>query len=151
MVDSLHASESTVSYPLHISGITVNFNKPKTNIESAEVRIGKLHSPIALEAGNRSLQRRFSPPMVLSQGDTFSLHIQSTKWLGMKTKHRDITFNPDDVFRAYSASERRGEIRVALIGSEFNLTCVEYTKIHGKINIVIDLSGSATTEVRICV
>ncbi|KAG2052538.1 hypothetical protein BDR06DRAFT_513188 [Suillus hirtellus] len=129
MADSLYASESTVSYPLHISGITVNFNKPKTNIESAELRIGKLHSPITREAGNRSLQRKFSPPMVLSQGDTFSLHIQSTKWLGMKTKHRDITFNPDDVFRAYSASERR-----------------EYTKIHGKINIVIDLSGSATTE-----
>ncbi|KAG2105519.1 uncharacterized protein F5147DRAFT_775294 [Suillus discolor] len=47
----------------------------------------------------------------------------------MKTKHRDITFNPDDMFRAYSASERQ-----------------EYTKIHKKINIVINLSGSTTTE-----
>ncbi|KAG1810770.1 hypothetical protein EV424DRAFT_1571286 [Suillus variegatus] len=39
------------------------------NIESAEVP----------GIGNRGLQRKFSPPMVLSHGDTFSLHIQSTK------------------------------------------------------------------------
>ncbi|KAG2335674.1 hypothetical protein BDR05DRAFT_971539 [Suillus weaverae] len=62
MANSLHAS--TVSCPLHIYGITVDFSNSKTNVvESAEVQIGKLHSPIEHEAGKRSLRRTFSPPM----------------------------------------------------------------------------------------
>jgi hypothetical protein len=45
----------------------------------------------------------------LPHGDTFSLHIQYKKWLGMKTKHEDIILNPEDISRVYSASERQGK------------------------------------------
>ncbi|KAG2348295.1 hypothetical protein BDR05DRAFT_995709 [Suillus weaverae] len=127
MANSLHAS--TVSCPLHIYGIAVDFSNSKTNVESAEVRMGKLHSPIEHEAGKRSLRRTFSPPMELSHGDTFSLHMRYKKWLGMKTKHKDIIFNPEDIFRVYSGSDRQ-----------------EYNKFHKKIRIVVDLSENTTTE-----
>ncbi|KAG2126191.1 hypothetical protein BD769DRAFT_1668628 [Suillus cothurnatus] len=122
------AHTSMVSYSLRISGITVDSSKSRTNVEFAEVRIGKLRSPIEHEAG-KIWRRTFSPPMQLPHGDVFSLHIQYKKWLGMKTKHEDIIFNPEDISRVYSASERQ-----------------EYTKFYNKIRIVVDLSGNTTTE-----
>ncbi|KAG1760615.1 hypothetical protein EDD22DRAFT_954769 [Suillus occidentalis] len=126
MASSLHAS--TVSWPLHISGITVDFSKSKTNEESVEVRIGKSHSPIEREA-RKNFRRTFSPHMELSRGDTFSLHMRYKKWLGMKTENEDIMFNPEEMFRVYSANERQ-----------------EYTKVHNKIRIVVDFSVNSTTE-----
>ncbi|KAG1835963.1 hypothetical protein DFJ58DRAFT_193038 [Suillus subalutaceus] len=75
------------------------------------------------------LRQTFSPPMKLSRGDTFSLHVRSTKWLGMKTKHEDITFEPEDMFRECSTGERR-----------------EYNKVHKNITIVVELSGNPTAE-----
>ncbi|KAG2072222.1 hypothetical protein BDR04DRAFT_1096783 [Suillus decipiens] len=61
MASSLRAS--TISCPLHIYGVTIDFSKSKTEVESAEVlRIGKSYSPVGREAG-KSLRRSFSPPM----------------------------------------------------------------------------------------
>ncbi|KAG2335675.1 hypothetical protein BDR05DRAFT_971540 [Suillus weaverae] len=51
------------------------------------------------------------------------------KWLGLKTKHEDIIFNPEDIFRVYSGSERQ-----------------KYNKLHKKIRIVVDFSENTTTE-----
>ncbi|KAG1808031.1 uncharacterized protein BJ212DRAFT_1385095 [Suillus subaureus] len=56
------AYASTVSSPLHIYGITVDFSKPEMNVRSAEVRMGKLHLRIERKAGN-SWQQTFSIPM----------------------------------------------------------------------------------------
>ncbi|KAG1761947.1 hypothetical protein EDD22DRAFT_823989 [Suillus occidentalis] len=126
MANSLHAS--TVSWPLHISGITVDFSKSKTNEESVEVRIGKSHSSIEREA-RKNFRQTFSPHMELSRGDTFSLHMRYKKWLGMKTENEDIIFNPEEMFRVYSANEKQ-----------------EYTKVHNKIRIVVDFSGDSTAE-----
>ncbi|KAG2356372.1 hypothetical protein BDR07DRAFT_1492039 [Suillus spraguei] len=124
MASSLRAS--TGSYPLHIYGITIDFSKSKTKVESAELWIGRLHSPIGHEAG-KSLRRSFSPPMKLSQGDTFSLHMRYKKWLG--TKPEEMIVNPEDIFRVYSAGERQ-----------------EYIQFHKKTRIIIELSENATIE-----
>ncbi|KAG2134598.1 uncharacterized protein EDB93DRAFT_1306011 [Suillus bovinus] len=127
MADSLHPS--TVSCPLHIFGITVDFSKSKINVVSAEARISKLNSPHGLEReAGKSLRRTFSPHMVLSREDSFSLHLRYRK--GLRTKHEDIIFDTDDMIRAYNASERQ-----------------EYIKFHKNINIVVDLSGNTTTKV----
>jgi GTP-binding protein EngB required for normal cell division len=122
-------AHSTNSSPLHIYGITVDFSKSRTNVESAEVQISKLpHSPMEHEAG-KSWRRTFSPPIELSHEDTFSLHMRYKTWFGMKTEYEDIVFNLDDMFRVYSASDRQ-----------------EYNKFHKNIRIVVDLSGNTTTE-----
>jgi hypothetical protein len=34
------------------------------------------------------------------------------KWLGMKTEHEDIIFNPKEMFRVYSANEIQGEASI---------------------------------------
>ncbi|KAG1806045.1 hypothetical protein EV424DRAFT_1544123 [Suillus variegatus] len=119
MANTPHAS--TVSWPLHVYGITVDSSKSKPNIESVEVRTSK-YSPIELEheAGKR-FRRTFSKPTVLSQGDTFSLHLRCKTWLGMKTEHQDIPFNRDVLFRVCHA--RQG-----------------YNKVHKKISIFVNLS-----------
>ncbi|KAG1869346.1 hypothetical protein DFJ58DRAFT_723192 [Suillus subalutaceus] len=119
------AHASIVSCPLHIYGITVDFSKSKTNVESVEVQISKLpHSPIEREAG-KSWRQTFSPPMELYHEDTFSLHMQYKTWFGMMTEHENIVFNLNDMFSAYSA---------------------KYNKFHKNIRIVVDLSGNTTTE-----
>ncbi|KAG1873220.1 hypothetical protein F4604DRAFT_1925726 [Suillus subluteus] len=123
------AHASIVSCPLHIYGITVDFSKSKMNVESIEVQISKLpHSPIEREAA-KSWRQTFSPPMELYHEDTFSLHMQYKTWFGMMTEHENIVFNLNDMFCAYSASDRQ-----------------EYNKFHKNIRIVVDLSGNTTTE-----
>ncbi|KAG2064917.1 hypothetical protein BDR04DRAFT_1145644 [Suillus decipiens] len=138
MASSLHAS--TVSCPLDIYGITIDFRKSKKNVESTEVCIGKLHSPIEHEAG-RVLRHTFSLPMYvldpyacsylschyvffchreLSHPDTFSLHVRYKKWYVMKH---------EDVFRMCNASERQ-----------------EYIKVHKRFTIAVNLSGNTTIE-----
>ncbi|KIK34232.1 hypothetical protein CY34DRAFT_813072, partial [Suillus luteus UH-Slu-Lm8-n1] len=129
MADSLHAS--TISCPLHISGITVDFSNSTMNVESAEVRTGKSHSQIEHEVG-KSFRRTFSPPMELSHEDTFSLRVRRKKRLRRKVMYEDIIFEPNDMFRACGAGERQ-----------------EFIKVHKKIRIVVNFSGSTTTEVRI--
>ncbi|KAG1898888.1 uncharacterized protein F5891DRAFT_442436 [Suillus fuscotomentosus] len=113
---------------LYIYGVTVDFSKSKTNIESAEVRIGELHSLIEYKAG-KSLRHAFSSPIVLPHGQSFSLRIRHKRhFLKIKHRHEDITFNPDEMFRAYNASQQ------------------EYTKVHNDITIVVKLSSDTTTE-----
>ncbi|KAG1777945.1 hypothetical protein EV702DRAFT_1278288 [Suillus placidus] len=67
--------------------------------------------------------------MKFSRGDTFSLHVRYKKWYGMKSKHEDIVFEPEDMFRECSAGERR-----------------EYNKVHKNITVVVELSGNPTAK-----
>lgn len=118
---------STPVYPLYISGVIVDFSKSKKNVESAEVRIS-LKLPMSIKRGaGKALRQTFSPPIKLSLGDTFSLHIRYKTWHG--TGHEDIIFEPEDMFRERSAIERR-----------------EYNKVHKKFTIVVELSKNPTTE-----
>ncbi|KAG1810483.1 uncharacterized protein HD556DRAFT_1454633 [Suillus plorans] len=110
-------------HPLHIHGITVDFSKLKTNVESAEVRIGKFNSPIKREEG-KSLCETFSPPIMFSRGNIFSLRMQYKGRFVMKTK--DITFDPNDTFLVSSGQE--------------------YIKWYKKIRVVVDLSGDTSTK-----
>ncbi|KAG2737329.1 hypothetical protein P692DRAFT_20762053, partial [Suillus brevipes Sb2] len=82
--------------------ITVDFSKSTTNAKSAEVQTSKMPSPIERGAG-QNFRRVFSPPMERPRVDTFSLLIPH------KIRYEDIIFNPEDMFRVYSASERTGE------------------------------------------
>ncbi|KAG2051806.1 hypothetical protein BDR06DRAFT_1022467 [Suillus hirtellus] len=122
------ANTSTASYPL-ISDIIVDFKQFKTNIESAEVRIGKSQLRIDERKGRKGLQYTFSPPMMLSPGDTFSLHmeyIDKSRCLEMRTE--GTILNPNDIFRVYSNSGPA------------------YITFHKKIRIIIKLSRNITTE-----
>ncbi|KAG1892894.1 uncharacterized protein F5891DRAFT_1282272 [Suillus fuscotomentosus] len=110
-------------HPLPIYGITVDFSKLKTNRESAEVRIGKFNSPIKRAEG-KSLCETFSPPIMFSRGDIFSLHVRYKARFVMKTK--DITLDPDDIFLATGGQE--------------------YIKLYKKIRIVVNLSGNTSTK-----
>ncbi|KAG1810388.1 uncharacterized protein HD556DRAFT_49062 [Suillus plorans] len=123
MANALHPS-----MVLYIHDITVDFSKSKTNIESAELRIGDSHSPIEHKV-EKSLRHTFSSPMVLLHGESFSLHIRHKKhFLRIKRRHENITFDPDDMSRAYNASQQ------------------EYNKVHSNITIVVKLSSSTTAE-----
>ncbi|KAG1738213.1 hypothetical protein EDB19DRAFT_1909329 [Suillus lakei] len=124
MVNTLDTS--TVPCPLYISGVTIDLSKLNKNVEFAEVRIGKSPTPIEHGAG-KALRRTFSPPMELSHGDTFSLHLRYERWYG--TEHEDIVFEPEDMFGVCDASERQ-----------------EYNKTHKNISIAVELSGNLTTE-----
>ncbi|KAG1813464.1 hypothetical protein EV424DRAFT_1416565 [Suillus variegatus] len=126
MASSLDAS--TPVSPLYISGVIVDFSDSKKNVESAEVRISKSPTPIKSGAG-KALQQTFSPPIKLSLGDAFSLHVRYKKWLGLRTEHEDIDFGPEDMFRVCGARERQ-----------------EYNKVHNNIKMVVELSGNLTTE-----
>ncbi|KAG2356376.1 hypothetical protein BDR07DRAFT_1364291 [Suillus spraguei] len=118
---------STVSYPIHIHGVTMDFSKSKLNVESAEVWFRNSHSPIEHDAGKtRSFRLTFSPPMKLSQGDAFSLHMRYKKYLRMKQK--DIIFDSGDMFR---------------LAKEEQVECIKF---HKKIRIVVDLIGNTAIE-----
>ncbi|KAG1760973.1 hypothetical protein EDD22DRAFT_45321 [Suillus occidentalis] len=65
--------------------------------------------------------------MELSHGDTFSLHMRYKKWRGIKTGHKDIILNPEEMFRVYSANERQ-----------------EFTKVYKKFRIVVVFSGNTS-------
>ncbi|KAG1813471.1 hypothetical protein EV424DRAFT_1349050 [Suillus variegatus] len=109
---------------LHIHGITVDFSKSKTNIDSAEVRIGESHSPIELkreEPEGRSLRHTFSPPKVFSRDELFSLHMRHKNHFLRTKHHKDVTFDTDEIF--------------------------QYIKWHKKIRIVVELSGNTSTKV----
>ncbi|KAG2125445.1 hypothetical protein DEU56DRAFT_570816 [Suillus clintonianus] len=84
MANSFHTS--TVPCPLHVSGLSVDFSKSAKNVESAQVRIGELHTPVERGEG-KTLQHTFSSPIKLSIGDSFSLH-----------------FDTKDIFRLFGAS-----------------------------------------------
>ncbi|KAG2051823.1 hypothetical protein BDR06DRAFT_1022469 [Suillus hirtellus] len=122
------ANTSTASYPL-ISDIIIDFKQFKTNIESAEVRIGKSQLQIDERKGRKGLQYTFSPPMMLSPEDTFSLHmeyIDKSRCLEMRTE--GTILNPNDIFCVYSNSRPA------------------YITFHKKIRIIIKLSRNITTE-----
>ncbi|KAG1722121.1 hypothetical protein EDB19DRAFT_1835147 [Suillus lakei] len=139
MANSLDAS--TVPYPLYISSVSVDFSKSNKNVESAEVWIGRSPTLIERERGaGKALHRTFSPPMELSRGDTFSLHLRYKKWHG--TKHEDINFEPEDMFGMCGANERQGETMLVAPSPWSHNT----TRIHKNITIVVDLSGNPTTE-----
>ncbi|KAG2343624.1 hypothetical protein BDR05DRAFT_999898 [Suillus weaverae] len=122
---------STPTRPLYISGVIVDFSKSKKNVESAEVRISlRSPTPIKSRAG-KALRQTFSPPMKLSHGDTFSLHVRYKKWHGMKTNYEDIVFEPEDMFREHSAGDRQ-----------------EYNKVHKNITIVVEFSENPTSEAK---
>ncbi|KAG1785900.1 uncharacterized protein HD556DRAFT_84993 [Suillus plorans] len=125
MANTLHAS--TVPCPLNISGIIVDSRKSKLDIESAQVWIGESRVPIERK-GRKSLRRTFSPPMVLSHGDTFSLHMDCLDKPWFNTKTEDCIFNPEDMFHVYSASKGH-----------------EYTTHHNKIRIVVYFSRNPIT------
>ncbi|KAG2137846.1 uncharacterized protein EDB93DRAFT_1301477 [Suillus bovinus] len=109
-----------VSSHLPVHGITIDFTRSRTNIESAEVRIGRSSSQIQRDAG-KSFQQKFSPPMVLSHRDSFSLHIQYKKCF--VTKIKNINLKTGDMFRMYSENEEQ-----------------EYVELHKKIRIIVALS-----------
>ncbi|KAG2127680.1 hypothetical protein DEU56DRAFT_526745 [Suillus clintonianus] len=128
MASSLHAS--TVPYPLHISGLSVDFSKSAKNVESAQVRIGKSHAPVERATG-KTLQLIFYPPMKLSIEDSFSLHVRHSTWFRMKTV--GIQFDTEDIFRVFGAS---GELETR-----------EYTKVHKNFTVIVELSRNTATEV----
>ncbi|KAG1885415.1 amidase signature domain-containing protein [Suillus subluteus] len=121
---------------LYISDVLVDFSKSGKNVESAELRIGELHTPVE-RAARKTLRQTFSPPMNISLGVSFSLHLQHKRLFGMKTEDEDIDFDTDDIFRV---SDARGKPERQ-----------EYIKFHKKIKIVVELFGSITTELRKCV
>ncbi|KAG1777955.1 hypothetical protein EV702DRAFT_1027256 [Suillus placidus] len=67
--------------------------------------------------------------MKLSHGNTFSLHVRYKQWHGMKTKHEDIVFEPEDMFRKCSVGDRQ-----------------KYNKVHKNITVVVELSGNPTAK-----
>ncbi|KAG2139636.1 uncharacterized protein EDB93DRAFT_1106118 [Suillus bovinus] len=98
-----------VFYPFHISVITIDFRKFKTDIVSTEVWIGKFHTGMPKDKykSRKGLRQTFDPPMVLSHGDTFSLRIKyfdKADFWQSKTKH--IHFDPDDIVHIYNASKK---------------------------------------------
>ncbi|KAG2746350.1 hypothetical protein P692DRAFT_20954934 [Suillus brevipes Sb2] len=98
----------------------------------------------------KALLQRFSPPMTLSHGDTFSLRMRYKAWFWMKGEYEDVVFEPDDMFRVCVARERQGENNnhraLAFIAHRSNLICIEYSKVHNGITIIVKLSGDSTTE-----
>ncbi|KAG1858794.1 hypothetical protein DFJ58DRAFT_781762 [Suillus subalutaceus] len=125
------AEPSTAHCSLYISDVLVDFTKSRKNVESAELRIGELHTPVE-RAARKTLRQTFSPPMKISLGVSFSLHLRHKRLLGMKTEDEDIDFDTDDIFRV---SDARGKPERQ-----------EYIKFHKKIKIVVELFGSITTE-----
>ncbi|KAG1735753.1 uncharacterized protein EDB91DRAFT_1144047 [Suillus paluster] len=123
MADSLH-----IPCPLHISGVFVDFIKSGKNVEFAEVRIGKLHSQIERNA-EKTLRQTFSPPMILSLADSFSLHLRCKTLFGMKTEHQDVDFDVEDIFR--------------VSGTRTEPERQEYIIFHKKIKILVELSEQA--------
>ncbi|KAG1887924.1 uncharacterized protein F5891DRAFT_987990 [Suillus fuscotomentosus] len=110
-------------HTLHIHGITVDFTKSKSNIESAEVRIGESHSPIELKREGpegRSLRYTFSPPRVFSRDELFSLHMRHKNHFLRTKHHKDVTFDTDEIF--------------------------QYIKWYKKIRIVVDFSENISTK-----
>jgi hypothetical protein len=70
----------------------------------------------------------------------------------MKGEYEDVVFEPDDMFRVCVARERQGENNnhraLAFIAHGSNFICIEYSKVHNGITIIVELSGNITTEVR---
>ncbi|KAG2746346.1 hypothetical protein P692DRAFT_20836147 [Suillus brevipes Sb2] len=123
---------STPVYPLYISGVIVDSSNLKKNVESVDVRIS-LTSPTPIKSGaGKVLRQTFSPPMKLSLGDTFALHVRYKRWYGLGREDKDIIFEPEDMFRVCGTRERQGEhnnhCALVLIAHGFNTTCTEYNK-----------------------
>ncbi|KAG2746331.1 hypothetical protein P692DRAFT_20836127 [Suillus brevipes Sb2] len=119
--------------PLYVSGVSVDFSKSNKNVESADVRISR-KSPTPMKSGaGKALLQRFSPPMTLSHGDTFSLRMRYKTWFWMKSEYEDVVFEPDDMFRVCVARERQGENNnhraLAFIAHGSNFICIEYSKL----------------------
>ncbi|KAG1840871.1 hypothetical protein C8R48DRAFT_739820 [Suillus tomentosus] len=127
MANSLHAS--TVSCPIRIYAVKVDFSKFKTDITAFEVWIGKsLRPPYVKHQARKSLRQTFFPPIVFSAGDTFSLHIQYIdRSLCLEMKTEEIIINPDNLFRVW----RR-----------------EYIMVHKKFRIIIEFSRNTGTEAK---
>ncbi|KAG1847392.1 hypothetical protein F4604DRAFT_166432 [Suillus subluteus] len=124
MANSIHTS--TTPCALHISGISIDFSNSEKNVESADARINQLSKPIEHDAG-KTMRQTFSPPIQLSLGDTFSLHLRYRRRFRRKIGHEDIPFDLADILRASDARQ-------------------EYHKSHDNIKIVVVLSGNTITE-----
>lgn len=120
-----------VPFSLYVSGVSVDFSKLRRNSEITEVRVGNLHASIEREA-EKTLRQTFSPPMEISLGDLFCLHLRHKSLFGMKIEHEDIYLDTEDIFRVSGA---RGEPDRQ-----------EYIKFHKQIKIVIELFKSTTTK-----
>lgn len=131
MPNDLQTSTAHRDYSLYISDILVDLSKSRKNVESAEVRIGKLHTPVE-HAARKTLQQTFSPPVKISPGISFSLHVRHKRLFGMKAEDEDVDFDTDEIFRV---SDARG-----------NPERQEYVKSHEKTKIVVKLFRSITTE-----
>ncbi|KAG2126481.1 hypothetical protein BD769DRAFT_799162 [Suillus cothurnatus] len=121
-----NAIHSTAPCALRISGISIDFSDSEKNIESAEARIGKLSRPIAQDVG-KTMRQAFSPPIKLSLGDTFSLHLRYRRRF-RKIGHEEIHFDLADMLRTSDAGQ-------------------EYRKSHDNFKIVVILSGNTITDV----
>ncbi|KAG1766737.1 hypothetical protein EV702DRAFT_788274 [Suillus placidus] len=115
----------TVPCALHISGISIDFSNSEKNVESAEARIGESFRSIERDAG-KTMRQTFSPPIKLSVGDTFSLHLRYRRRF-RKIGHEDIHFDLDNIPRTSDARQ-------------------EYHKSHDNIEIVVVFSGNTTIE-----
>jgi GTPase SAR1 family protein len=120
-----NAIHSTAPCALRISGISIDFSDSEKNIESAEARIGKLSRPIAQDVG-KTMRQAFSPPIKLSLGDTFSLHLRYRRRF-RKIGHEEIHFDLADMLRTSDAGQ-------------------EYRKSHDNFKIVVILSGNTITD-----
>ncbi|KAG2125449.1 hypothetical protein DEU56DRAFT_916504 [Suillus clintonianus] len=128
MASSLDAS---MVPSLHVSGLFLDFSKSAKHVESAQVRVGKLHMPVEHGEG-KTLQQTFSSPIKLSTGDSFSLHVcHSVTWFGIKAVE-DIRFDTKEIFR--------------LFGSSGEPDTREYVKTHKKFTITVKLSRNTGTE-----
>lgn len=126
MANSIHMNHTlTAPYILHISGISIDFSNSEKNVESAEARIGELSRSIGRGAG-KTMRQTFFPPIELSLGNTFSLHLHCKRRF-RKTSHENIDFDLDDMRRTCDARQ-------------------EYHKSHDNIKIVVALSGNTTSE-----
>ncbi|KAG2140671.1 hypothetical protein DEU56DRAFT_288749 [Suillus clintonianus] len=129
MDNSLHAS---MVPSLNISGLSVDFSKSGKNVESAQVRVGKLHAPVGRGEG-KTLQQVFPSPIKLSIGDSFSLRVRWYKISAINwAAYEDIDLDTADIFRWFGASEEPGTR--------------EYNTAHKKFTVVLELSRNTETE-----
>ncbi|KAG1764100.1 hypothetical protein EDD22DRAFT_951851 [Suillus occidentalis] len=96
MASSLDASMPV--YPLYISGVIVDSSNSKKNSDVAHTN---------QERGRKGSATDVSPPMKLSLGFTFALHVRYKRWYGREDK--DIIFEPEDMFCMCGTRVRQSE------------------------------------------
>jgi len=124
------ASSSHTPVSLQISDISIDFNKSKKTIESAELHLSGVQKLIAREVGNsKGFQETFVPPLELSPEDSVSLRLLCKKRFS-KNKTENVEFDTRDVFNTCSGVHERHD----------------YHKSHGGIAIVVKFIGNTGAE-----